>query len=215
METIQTPSGDVSAVWDGPRDASHVLLLAHGAGNDLNSSFMAHFAVGLADAGIHVCRFNFLYTERGRRTPDRTAVLEETYRAALESARAARPGARLFIGGKSMGGRIASHLAAAGEPVDGLVFLGYPLHPPGKPEKRRAAHLGDIKVPMLFVEGTRDPFCPLETLEKVRADLVAETTVAVIDDGDHSLKVRKSSGRSTEEAWDGAVSAVVDWLGGR
>jgi predicted alpha/beta-hydrolase family hydrolase len=212
VEAIRTPSGEVSAVWDGPGDAHYVLVLAHGAGNDLNSSFMAHFAPGLADAGIDVCRFNFLYTERGRRTPDRTALLEETYRAVLESARAARPGAHLFIGGKSMGGRIASHLAAAGDQVDGLVFLGYPLHPPGKPEKVRVAHLGDIKVPMLFVEGTRDPFCPLETLEKVRADLVAETTVAVIDDGDHSFKVRKSSGRSTEEAWDEAVAAVADWL---
>jgi predicted alpha/beta-hydrolase family hydrolase len=212
VDVVKTPSGDVSAVWDGPGDAPNALVLAHGAGNDLNSSFMAHFAAGLADAGIDVCRFNFLYTERGRRTPDRTAVLEETYRAVLESAKAGRPGARLFIGGKSMGGRIASHLAAAGERVDGLVFLGYPLHPPGKPEKARATHLSDIKVPMLFVEGTRDPFCPLETLEKLRADLVAETTVAVIDDGDHSFKVRKSSGRSTEEAWDEAVSAVADWL---
>lgn len=215
MDVIQVPSGEVSAVWDGPGEAPNVLVLAHGAGNDLNSSFMAHMAGGLADAGIDVCRFNFLYAERGRRTPDRTAVLEETYRAVLESARAARPGARLFIGGKSMGGRIASHLAAAGEPVDGLVFLGYPLHPPGKPERRRVEHLGGIRVPMLFVEGTRDPFCPLETLEKVLADLVAETTVAVIDDGDHSFKVRKSSGRSTEEAWGEAVSAVADWMRAR
>jgi uncharacterized protein len=209
---VRTPSGEVSAIWDGPRGADSALILAHGAGGDLKSSFMAQVAARLAEAGIAVCRFNFLYMERGRRSPDRPAILEETYRAVLESARGSRPDARMFIGGKSMGGRIASHLAAAGESVDGLVFLGYPLHPPGKPENLRAAHLADIKVPMLFVEGTRDPFCPLDTLEKVRADLVAETSVAVIDDGDHSFKVRKSSGRSTEEAWNEVVSAVAAWL---
>jgi uncharacterized protein len=212
---IQTPSGDVSVVWDGSGRASDVVVLAHGAGNDLKSAFMAHVAGGLADAGLAVCRFNFLYTERGRRAPDRPALLEETYRSVLESARSDRADARLFIGGKSMGGRIASHLAAAGDRVDGLVFLGYPLQPPGKPEKIRSAHLADVKVPMLFVEGTRDPFCPLETLEVVLADLAVESTVVVIDDGDHSFKVRKSSGRSTEQALDEVVAAVAEWVKAR
>lgn len=212
MDKISTPSGDVSAIWDGAGDAAVALVLAHGAGNDMDSPFMAHMATGLAIAGFDVCRFNFLYSERGRRAPDRPAVLEETYRSVLESVRAARPGTDFFIGGKSMGGRIASHIAAEGEAVDGLVFLGYPLHPPGKPERRRAAHLAEIKVPMLFVEGTRDPFCPLETLEEVLADLVAESAVAVIDDGDHSFKVRKSSGRSTDQALDEVVAAVAEWL---
>ncbi|MGH2787099.1 MAG: alpha/beta hydrolase family protein [Actinomycetota bacterium] len=212
MGKVATPSGDVSVTWDGPGDAPLVLVLAHGAGNDLHASFMAHMASGLAGSGIDVCRFNFLYSERGRRAPDRTAVLEETFRAVGEAARAARPGARLVIGGKSMGGRIASHLAAQGDEVEGLVFLGYPLHAPGRPENLRASHLKDIGAPMLFIEGTRDPFCPLETLEKVRADLSADSSLAVIDDGDHSFKVRKSSGRSTEEAWDEVVAAVTDWL---
>ena len=212
MAKVQTPSGEVSAVWDGPGDAPDVLVLAHGAGNDLSSAFMARIAEGLADAGIDVYRFNFLYSERGRRSPDRTALLEETFRAVLESARATRPSARIFIGGKSMGGRIASYLAAAGEQLDGLVFLGYPLHPPGKPEKIRAAHLSEVRVPMLFVEGTRDPFCPLERLDKVRADLAAETSVMVVDDGDHSFKVRKSSGRSTEQALDEVIAGVADWV---
>jgi uncharacterized protein len=215
VDKIQTPTGEVSAVWDGSGDSSEVVILAHGAGNDLSSSFMAHVADGLANAGLDVCRFNFLYTERGRRSPDRPAVLEETYRAVVDEVRSSRSDARLFIGGKSMGGRIASHLAAAGDRVDGLVFLGYPLHPPGKPEKIRSAHLGDITVPMLFVEGTRDPFCPLETLEKVRADLAAETTVVVVEDGDHSFKVRKSSGRSSEQALDEVVEAVADWVKSR
>jgi predicted alpha/beta-hydrolase family hydrolase len=212
MRTLSTPSGDVSVAWDGPEDAEWVVVLGSGAGSDLNSDFMAHMAQELAGSGLRVCRFNFLYAERGRRAPDRAPVLEETFGAAVEAARTAHPHARLFAGGKSMGGRIASQVAAAGTEVDGLVFLGYPLHPPGKPENLRAAHLKEISVPMLFVEGTRDPFCPLDTLEKVLADLPTETTVAVIEGGDHSFKQRKSSGRTTRDAWNEVVAVVVKWV---
>ena len=111
-----------------------------------------------------------------------------------------------------MGGRIASHIVAAGTPAAGLVFHGYPLHPPGRPERIRKAHLADIKVPMLFVEGTRDPFCPLDTLESVRKELKAKTEVAVIADGDHSFKVRKSSGRDTAAAWEEVVDITAAWI---
>jgi hypothetical protein len=111
-----------------------------------------------------------------------------------------------------MGGRIASHIAAAGSPCDGLVFLGYPLHPPGRPERIRDAHLYHLQVPMLFVEGTRDPFCPLETLDRVRAKLRVPVEVAVIDDGDHSFKVRKASGRSSEEALGEVIERVAGWI---
>jgi predicted alpha/beta-hydrolase family hydrolase len=211
-ERLATPGGDVSVAWDGPLDASVALVLGPGAGADMNHEFMVYVANALAESGLRVCRFNFLYAERGRRSPDRAQVLEETLAAAIEAARAGNPKARLFAGGKSMGGRIASQVVASGTAVDGLVFLGYPLHPPGRPENQRAAHLKEIRVPMLFVEGTRDPFCPLDTLEKVRADLGAETTVAVIDDGDHSFKVRKSSGRTTKEAWNEVAGAVVEWV---
>lgn len=112
-----------------------------------------------------------------------------------------------------MGGRIASHIVADGTQADGLVYLGYPLHPPGRPERIRDAHLGDIKTPQLFVEGTRDPFCPLETLAEVIGKRRLKADVVVIDDGDHSLKVRKSSGRSTEQAWDEAIGAIETWIG--
>jgi predicted alpha/beta-hydrolase family hydrolase len=210
MEKIETPEGAVSAVFDGPEDARLMVVLAHGAGAGMDSDFMREMASALGAEGFRVCRFNFVYTELGKKAPDRQNVLEETYVAVVE---ALRPGADpLVIGGKSLGGRIASTIAAQGAPVDGLAFLGYPLQPPGKPERIRKAHLPDIQVPMLFVEGTRDPFCPLATLEEVRAELTAPNEVHVIDGGDHSFKVPKSSGRSTPDAWAEAAAAVAGWL---
>ena len=172
--------------------------------------FMETIAKGLAAADVSVVRFNFAYAERGKKSPDKQPVLEATYRAVIDEV---RPTGTLVLGGKSMGGRIASHVVAEGVAADGLLFLGYPLHPPGRPERMRDAHLRAIETPMLFVEGTRDPFCPLETLERVRKDLSAPSHVAVIDDGDHSFRVRKSSGRSTEDAWNEVVGAAVNWLG--
>ena len=177
----------------------------------MESDFMDFFATALATDRRAVARFNFVYMEQGRRSPGSPKASEETYAAVVDHLRAKLTPGKLFIGGKSYGGRMASHIAAGGVDVDGLVFLGYPLHAPGKPENIRAAHLDDIAAPMLFVEGTRDPFCPLETLEKVRKSL-PRSAVLVIDDGDHSLKVRKSSGRSTIEAWHQAVSGIVSWL---
>lgn len=111
-----------------------------------------------------------------------------------------------------MGGRIASHVSANGIDVDGLVFFGYPLHPPGRPERLRDEHLYKVDAPMLFVEGTRDPFCPLATLESVRGKIGARTDLVVIDDGDHSFKVRKSSGRTTQDAWTELVDKSAEWI---
>ena len=211
MPKIETPAGPVTAVFDGAEDARCLLVLGHGAGGNLHTEFLDHFAGGASAAGLRVCRFNFAYSEAGRRSPDRQPALEDTFDAVVEAV-GPRVDGPVILGGKSMGGRIASQVVARGTKADGLVFLGYPLHPPGKPERIRDAHLHDITVPMLFVEGTRDPFCPLETLEKVRAELTAPTEVAVIDDGDHSFKVRKSSGRSTSAAWDEVVAAVSRWI---
>lgn len=173
---------------------------------------MEFAASELGARGVRVTRFNFAYAEAGKKTPDRQPVLEDTYRAVVEHVRRKEVPERLFLGGKSLGGRIASHVVAGGIEADGLVFLGYPLHPPGRPDRLRNAHLKEISVPMLFVEGTRDPFCPLDTLEKVRADLIAPVEIAVIDNGDHSLRVRKSSGRSTEDAWAEVVGEVAAWV---
>ena len=211
MEKVVTPAGEVSLEVEGDPSRSPLLVLAPGAGADMSSDFMVEISSGLVAAGVATARFNFAYSERGRKAPDPQPRLEATYSAVLDHL--AEPGREpLFIGGKSMGGRIASHVAAGRSDVAGLVFLGYPLHPPGRPERIRDAHLHDLRVPMLFVEGTRDPFCPLDTLEKVRATLSAPTEVAVIDDGDHSFKVRKSSGRSTAEAWAEVVEVTAAWV---
>jgi len=156
-------------------------------------------------------RFNFPYTERGDRAPDRAPVLEACYRAVLAQVRADLGGDRLVIGGKSMGGRMASHLAAAGEPLDGLVFLGYPLHPAGRPQQLRDAHLPRIAVPMLFLTGTRDALCPLDTLRPILARL-PQATLHVVDDGDHSFAVRKKSGRTAEMVLDELADATLAWL---
>lgn len=207
---IRTPAGEVSARFDGPADARPVVVLGHGAGAGMDSEFMATMAEGLAARDARVVRFNFAYAEHGRRSPDKQSVLEDTFRAVAESVRPADGG--LVLGGKSLGGRIASHVVTDGLDADGLVFLGYPLHPPGRPDRLRIDHLPRIDRPMLFVEGSRDPFCPLDTLTRVLEDLSIAAEVAVIDDGDHSFKVRKSSGRTTSEAWAEAVNLVAEWL---
>jgi predicted alpha/beta-hydrolase family hydrolase len=211
--TATLAAGEVSWLADGPSDAETIVVLAHGAGSPMDSPYMEAFAEGLAAAEVRVVRFNFLYSQAGKRAPDRGPVLEQTFEGILEYVRAEWSPPRLVAGGKSLGGRIASQIAARGVECDGLVFLGYPLHPPGRPDRMRDEHLYDLAVPMLFVEGTRDPFCPLPTLEKVVAGLRGPARIAVIEDGDHSLKVPKSSGRSTEGAWAEGVAAVVAWLG--
>ncbi len=211
MNKLTTPAGDVSVVFDGPDTSKTLIVLAHGAGSDLRADFMEEFARGLADEGFGVARFNFAYMEQGKKAPDRQPVLEETYRSVLDQLVAEHAPDKVAIGGKSLGGRIASHTAAGGG-VDALVYLGYPLHPPGRPDRIRDGHLRELDVPMLFVEGTRDPFCPLDTLGQVRKSLRAANEVFVVEDGDHSLKVRKSSGRSTAEAWAQAIAGVAAWL---
>jgi predicted alpha/beta-hydrolase family hydrolase len=211
---IEVPGGEVAASLEGPPDSPTLLVLAQGAGAPKDHPFLTTVSAGLADGGVRVVRFNFLYTMLGRKAPDRQPILEQTYRAVVEDLRERESPNLLFIGGKSMGGRIASHIAAGEDPVevDGLVFLGYPLHPPGRPERVRDGHLYEITAPMLFVEGTRDPFCPLETLQRVLAKVHAPAEVAVIEDGDHSFKVRKSSGRSTEDALQEVIDAVARWI---
>ena len=178
----------------------------------MDSDFMTFMSGALVDRGLRVARFNFAYIEQGRRSPDKPDVLEETFRAVVDALDEERAGKKMVLGGKSMGGRIASQVVATGTPADGLVFHGYPLHPPGKPERMRDAHLHDVKVPMLFIEGTRDPFCPLPTLNDVLSALPAPTDVHVIDEGDHSFKLRASSGRSTKDAWAEAADATARFV---
>ena len=210
--TRRTRAGDTSILVDGSAHADQLLVLGHGAGAGMESDFMMFFATHLASDELAVARFNFRYMAAGRRTPDRQPVSEGTFREVVDHLRSDLRPKRIYLGGKSYGGRIASHIVAQGAAADALLFLGYPLHPPGRPDRMRDAHLRDIRCPLLFVEGTRDPFCPLETLDAVRKKLAAPTEVLVVKDGDHSLKVRKTSGRTTTDAWADAASGIARWL---
>lgn len=212
--TIETAVGPVATTFDDAGTET-LLVLAHGAGAGKGHPFMSRFASGLSSRGISVLRFDFLYVSKGKKAPDRQDVLEATFAEVVEYVRRDLSPRRLFLGGKSMGGRIATHLSSAGTQCDGLVMLGYPLHPPGRPDRIRDQHLYAIEAPVLFVEGTRDPFCPLELLEKVRSKMQAPTEVLVVEDGDHSFKVRKSSGRSSDDALDDAIEGVAAWIEAR
>jgi len=171
-------------------------------------------AEGLARRGVETTTFNFPYTEAGRRAPDRAPKLEACFRDAVRAVRAKGAGERpLFLGGKSMGGRMASHLGAAGEPnIDGLVFLGYPLHPPGKPTQLRSQHLSRIIVPMLFVQGTRDPFGSPDELAPILASLPAKVDVFPVDEGGHSFEVPKRAGRTREEVMESVLDRVAAFV---
>lgn len=192
------------------------LILAHGAGAAQTHPFMVDIATRLAARGLDVVTFNFLYTERGKKLPDRNDVLEASWRAAIASVRArgGLPMERLFIGGKSMGGRIASQVAAAGEglTLSGLVFLGYPLHPAGKPKARRDAHLARVPFPMLFVQGTRDELGPADEIAALARKL-PRVTVHAVEGGDHSLALLKREGADRQEkALAGAADAIARFV---
>jgi predicted alpha/beta-hydrolase family hydrolase len=178
------------------------------------SGFMRLYADGLARRGFDVLTFNFVYKEQGRGAPDQKAKLEACYQAVILAARAHRKlkNNRLLIGGKSMGGRIASQVAAAGAgELSGLVFLGYPLHPPGKPEQLRAAHLRDVHAPMLFIQGSRDAF---GTEDEIRSGIEGSklpATLYLIEGGDHSFKVPKRSGLSQPEVHEATMDEIARW----
>lgn len=197
-----------------PRRSRAVVVLAHGAGNDMSNPFLSAVHEGLCERGFATLKFNFPYKERGGRAPDKTAVLEACYRSVLESMRSDRELRDLpvIIGGKSMGGRMATHLAAQGEAVAGVLLLGYPLHPAGKPEQLRDAHLNRITAPMLFFAGTRDALCSLDLLRPALAACTAPVTLHVIEGGDHSFKVLKRSGRDQAAVEAEIVDASAAWL---
>jgi uncharacterized protein len=190
------------------------MVLGHGAGADQTSGFMVRFAEGLALRGLDAITFNFLYTEQGRGAPDRTEKLEACFRSAVTAARQIKEigGNRMVIGGKSMGGRIASQVAAAGvEELTGLVFLGYPLHPPGKPELLRSKHLSRIREPMLFVQGSRDSFGTPAELRSIIEDLSLPATLYEIEGGDHSFKVPKSAPTPQERVFEAVMDEIARW----
>jgi predicted alpha/beta-hydrolase family hydrolase len=216
------PAGSVTAfVYEPAPDkrAGIALLLAHGAGGNQMSPFMVDYAKRLAERGIEAVTFNFLYSEQKRKLPDRNDKLEDCWRAVIDAARSGALSpeiakSRLAIGGKSMGGRIASQVAASEtEGIAGLVLLGYPLHPPGRPDQLRTRHLPAIAVPMLIVQGERDAFGTPDELRPVLRTLEAKTDLFVVAGGDHSFKVPKSAATPQAEVHTRVLDEIARWLG--
>jgi uncharacterized protein len=195
-------------------EAGVTLILAHGAGAGQKSAFIVSYATGLAARGIATVTFDFFYREAGRRLPDPNDKLEACWRAVIEAMRDNRAvDGALAIGGKSMGGRIASQVAAAGiGDLAGLVFLGYPLHPPGRPDRLRARHLSDITAPMLFVQGSRDIFGTPDELRPIINGLAARADLYVVEGGDHSFRVPRRSGVDPEGVHRAIQDHVAGWL---
>lgn len=197
---------------DGPTDDAPCLILAHGAGAPMDTPFMTYFAEGVAKAGIGVLRFEFPYMAARRedgkkRPPDRAPKLLDAFAQVLEAASAGK----VFTGGKSMGGRMASMLAAQ-RPVDGVICLGYPFHPPGKPDRLRVEHFPDISAPVLICQGERDTFGKREEIDEMT--FPSGFKLHWCADGDHDLKPRKVSGRTAEQNWQEAVNAIVAFING-
>jgi hypothetical protein len=212
---LETSATTTALVYTSSQSATATLILGHGAGAGQRSAFMVDMARALAALGIDAVTFNFPYTEHGRRIPDRAPILESCYRSVIDAVRSHVPSARarLFIGGKSMGGRIATQVAAADPqlPLAGLVLLGYPLHPPGRPDQRRDKHLPSIRRPMLFVQGSRDAFGLPAELSPVLATLDPEPTLHVVQGGDHSFKVSSSQPKQAAVMTD-VEHTIVDWI---
>src|SRR5437660_9892396 len=208
-------AGEVSALLLRPAEARWRLGLAHGAGAGMSHPFMTKLAEELASVGVATLRYQFPYMEERRRVPDKPAVLTATVRMAVRAAAEAAPGLPLRAGGKSMGGRMTSQ-AAAERPlngVGGLVFFGFPLHPPKQPGTKRAEHLAKVTAPMLFLQGTRDELAELKLLRPVCAKLGTQATLHVIETADHSFHVLKSSGRSDADVLRELGETVVSWAG--
>jgi predicted alpha/beta-hydrolase family hydrolase len=205
--------GEVSAIFLRPAKARWLLVLAHGAGAGMTHPFLETLANELAAASVATFRYQFPYMEQKRRAPDRPPVLTATVAAAVREAAKAAPGLPLLAGGKSMGGRMTS-TAAAQQPLEGVrgvVFFGFPLHPPDRPGTKRGDHLPDVKLPMLFLQGTRDTFADLNLLRPICAKLGATATLHVIEGADHSFHLLKSSGKTDAEVLKGLAHTTAAW----
>ena len=190
--------------WDGKT----AVILAHGAGQDMDSPFMTYFHTELAARGLLSVKFNFEYMEQKRKMPDPQPKLQARYRSVIGEVIETYKPAHVVIGRKSMGGRVASYIANTTAGVDGLVFLGYPLHPPGKPDQPRDEHLYALDLPMLFISGARDSFASRNELEGVARKIGERATLVWIEGGDHSLKV----GKDAKESLRNAVDLIEQWI---
>jgi len=220
VEQVLIPLGDeksVSGVLTIPEGytGKQAVIFAHGAGNDMHQPMLVFLAERMAQAGYLTLRFNFLYKEQGKNTPDKQDVLCRTWDAACELLRSHphyRP-ERIIAAGKSMGGRIASQMAAEGKlPVERLIFLGYPLHPSGRKDVLRDQHLYEIKIPLLFFAGTKDQLCDLELLKGVLSHLATPWQLEIIEGGDHSFNVPKAAGINAETIFERILGKILEWL---
>ncbi len=204
----------VSGLLQAPQNARACYVLAHGAGAGMAHPFMSAVAEGLAERGIATLRYQFPYMERGSKRPDAPRLAQTTIRAAVAEASRLAPGLALFAGGKSYGGRMTSQ-AQAEAPlpgVRGLVFLGFPLHPPGHPSDERGKHLFDVRIPMLFLQGSRDELADLRLLEPLLKQLGARATLKVFADANHSFHVPARTGRKDSQVRAEILDAMADWI---
>ena len=208
-------AGEVSALLARPKNSRWLFALAHGAGAGMTHPFMETLSNELGVVGIATLRYQFPYMEQRRRVPDSPAVLTATVAAAVQAAKNAAPGLPLLAGGKSMGGRMTSNAAAQHllDAVRGLVFFGFPLHPPNRPGTKRADHLAKVTLPMLFLQGSRDTFADLKLLRPVCAKLGPRATLHIIESADHSFHVLKSSKRTDAEVLRELADTTASWAG--
>ena len=214
---VTLEKGDtVSALLLRPENARACFVLAHGAGSGMSHPFMETVATGVAQRDIATLRYQFPYMEKGSKRPDGPDVAHAAVRAAVAEAARRCPGLPLVAGGKSFGGRMTSQAQAIAPlaSVRGLAFLGFPLHPPGKPSVERAAHLSELKIPMLFLQGTRDDFAEMALLQPVVKRLGALASLHLVQEGDHSLHVPARSGRNNSEVMNEVLDALAAWIGG-
>jgi predicted alpha/beta-hydrolase family hydrolase len=216
--TIPLPSGGSVSGWlQAPASAKACYVFAHGAGAGMDHVFMASIAQGLAERGIASLRFNFPFMEQGSKRPDSPAVAHAAIRAAVTEAARHMPGVPLFAGGKSYGGRMSTQAQAA-EPlpgVEGIVLVGFPLHPAGKPSTERAAHLAGVKLPMLFLQGTRDGLADLDLITQTTASLGKRATLHIVDGADHAFHVLVRSGRIDAQVRDELLDTMAAWMAKR
>lgn len=210
---IRTPGGQVAGLLVRPARADRLLVLAHGAGAGMRHPFLSGLAGALAERGVATLRYQFPYMERTGWPPDRPHVLQETVRAAVREAAARAKGLPLLAGGKSLGGRMTSAAAAEGglEVVRGLVLVGFPLHPAGRPGRTRADHLSDVDRPMLFLQGTRDRLADLDLLREVVGELGARATLHLVEGAGHGFAVPRASGRTEAQVRSELAAAVSAW----
>jgi uncharacterized protein len=204
----------ISGLLDAPPGAQACYVFAHGAGAGMNHAFMAALASGLAERRVATLRFQFPYMEQGSKRPDSPRVAQAAVRAAVQEAAKRLPGVPLFAGGKSFGGRMTSQAQAA-EPLAnarGIIFVGFPLHPAGKPSTERADHLADVQLPMLFLHGTRDTLADLGLIRDTVAKLGKRATLHIVSGADHSFHVLASSGRNDEQVREELLDTMAGWM---